>query len=494
MKKKNASFRTLLSSIASRRKLRNGTFSILLTLLVLSACILGSILGDTLENQYALQRDFSFNGATTQSRITTEQLQMLDEDVHIYVLSSLGNTNQSLLSLLTRYAAITDHLTFSQENISANPLLLTRFEDILGENEVSSDCIIVHCEKNDRARVLVEDDFAVAAYDADTGFFVNTGINYDKPLTEAIVYVAQDDPLTLQLLRGHGELSGENMALMQQMLTEANYQLQEVNLLSGGTLDVQSPLLILCPQLDMNEKELQLLMDFANAGGDFFIVSHYSDPLDLTHFNTLYRTFGISFFSGLTIAKAEDTQSYYNNTQAYLMPRMHDHELTRPLIESGHDVLLMPGSRAIFLPESTVGGLIVEPLIISGQSYIRDYVHAEPDMMAQQPDDAEGYFALAALCTRISDEGQVSKAHVIGNSIMFTHYDIENITYSRDYLLRAVQYLQGQAPINLDISAKQGIRQSLTLGSLAPAVIIIILLPLLVLLIALKILLPRRHL
>ena len=168
MKKAFSAVRHLFKLLFSHRKLRSGAFSLLLTGLVLTVCILTCMMGDMLEDRFALQMDFSFNNATTQSKITTEQLQLLDKDVHIYILSSLGNSNQSLLSLLTRYAAISDHITFSQENISANPLLLTRFRDLLGENEVTSDCAIVYCEKTNRARILAEDDFSVAEYDLNT--------------------------------------------------------------------------------------------------------------------------------------------------------------------------------------------------------------------------------------------------------------------------------------------------------------------------------------
>ena len=66
--------RKIKNRLLSNPRLRFGSFSVLLSVLVTTALILLVIAFDHLEDKYALQRDLSFNGATTQSRITTEVL------------------------------------------------------------------------------------------------------------------------------------------------------------------------------------------------------------------------------------------------------------------------------------------------------------------------------------------------------------------------------------------------------------------------------------
>ena len=61
-------------------KLRSGAFAALLTVLVLLALILLCAAGDAAEKKYALQTDFSFNGATTQSAATREALSGIGRD------------------------------------------------------------------------------------------------------------------------------------------------------------------------------------------------------------------------------------------------------------------------------------------------------------------------------------------------------------------------------------------------------------------------------
>lgn len=476
-----------------RRLWNKRLFSFLITVMFLAVCVLAAMLFDTLEERFALQKDFSFNGATTQSRIASQQLKALNKPVHIYVVSSTGSRDNTLYALLTRYAAESNYFTFSEESVSRSPMLLTAFQDVLNQREVSGDCLIVHCEQTNRTRVIISEDFIVYEYDTATGYYVPSGINYDKVLTESIVFVAQEEPLSVQLLRGHSEISGDDLNVITQTLTLANYNIKEVNLQSGGTLDVNEPLLILCPQLDLSEKELSLLMQFANAGGHFFVISDYTDPIP-ANYSAFLRTWGIDFYTGLVMAQPDDRQSYYDEGPAFLMPRMTETEMTLPLIESARDTLLLPGSRAIYLPETAPEGVYMETQLVTGRAYVRDYVHVEPDQTAQQPTDAEGYFALSVLSSRVSEEGKVSRMLVTGNAEMFTNWWIHENTYAADYLLRGIQYLQGEIPISLDIAGKTAVREPLTLHSLTPLIITIALLPLLVFVIALRVLLPRKHL
>ncbi|MCI5772884.1 MAG: GldG family protein [Clostridiales bacterium] len=484
---------SLVSRLRARRRQRTGALSTVLTVLVLVICILLCVAGDRLEDRYALQQDFSFNGATTQSRVSAEQLAKVTRDVHVYLITSTGAPNQTVLSLLTRYAAQNSHISFSQENLSQNPLLATRFQDVLGENAISGDCIVVHCADTDRARILSEDDFTVYSYNIETGYYNADGFNYEKPLTEAIAFTAQDDPLTVQVLRGHGELSGDDYQLIEDLLTNANYAVRDLSLTAGDKPDATAPLLILCPQSDLSEQETQALVAFAEEGGQFLILSNYSDPATLTNFNALLRRYGIGLYSGLCMAKEENQQDYYDDKPAFLLPIMQQNELTQPLIDEGRTTLLMPGSRALSVSDD-MSGLTVKPLLLSGDAYVRDYVHAAPDDVAQQDTDETGVFPLATLSTLLESSGQVSHAVVVGNSLMLTDYWIMNNTYSGEFFLRAVQYLQNDAPISLSIPAKQSVRQSLSLGSMMPAVLTLAVLILAIVFIALRVLLPRKHL
>lgn len=482
-----------LHRLKHNRKLRCGGFSAALTAGVVVCTLLVGALADGLEKRFALTVDCSFNGATTQGEVTDSVLAQVNKSVHIYAIVPEEGENATLLSLLNRYAAASGYVTYSRESILKNPVLLTQFADALGENEVSGDCLIVSCPETGRARVLDEDDYYTYSYNTETGYFDAAGFTYEKSLTEAILYVTQDTLPTIQILTGHGELTETDTASMESTLISANYLVQRVNLLAGDSLDPESPLMLLSPRYDLNDDELEKLLIFARAGGDFFIVSQYSDPLTLENYNALLRVYGVEAYPGLVIAKESDTASYYSDSPVYLMPYMQETNATLPLLAAGKDILLLGGARAFHMPKETADGLFLFPVLLTGQAYIRDYQDGV-SLSDQQESDIEGVFPVALWADKMFEDGTLSHAFVIGNMTVFLDYWVQNNTDSTAFLLQMVRSLQGKDPVNLDILPKNALREGLTLGSMAPAVAAAVLLPLLVALGAALVLLPRKNL
>lgn len=480
-------------SILKNRKLRCGGFSALLTALALVFAVLLGALADTAETRYALTLDCSFNAATTQGETTRAVLAQLERDVHIYALvSETEGKNATLFSLLERYAAASPHVTYSQESAVRNPVLLSQFSDALGENDVTGDCLIVSCPETGRARVLNESNYYVYSYNSDTGYFDQAGYTYEKSVTEAILYVSQDELPVVQILTGHGELSAEDAAVLEETLVNANYLVKRVSLQAGDTLDPESPLMILSPRLDFSDGELDSLMAFAKAGGDFFFGMQYSDSLTLENYNALLRAYGVTPYPGLVIAKEEDADSYYD-APVYLMPYMQETNATLPLISAGKNILLLAGARAFHTDLEHDGNVTLLPVLATGEAYIRNY-QDEASLSEQQPGDEEGRFAVALWADKMYEDGTVSHAFVIGNLTLFLDYWTLNNTDSQAFLLQIVRSLQGKFPVSLDILPKNALRAGLSLGNITPAVVVTALLPLLVALGAALVLLPRKNL
>lgn len=481
-----------LQKIKRNPKLRCGSFSLLLTAGVIIAVLLLGWLSDTLENRFALKIDCSFNQATLQGDVTKEVLNLLQEDVHIYALTTEEGRNNTLMALLERYQ-VSDHITVSEENLVQSPVLLTRFSDALGENKVSTDCLIVHCPATDRARVLTNNDYYTYDYDPETGYYTQGYLNYEKCITEAIVYVTEDIMPTIQILTGHGELTAADTIYLEEALTSANYELERVNLLAGGQLDAQSLLMILSPQYDLSSQELNKILEFSQAGGNLFILTAYDSPVDLPNFNTLLRSYGIIPYPGLVIAQESDTDSYFADSPVLLMPYMQETDATRTLLEAGKNILILSGARAFQIPEILPEGVSLSPVLVTGNAYIRNYLDglATSD---QQPGDEQGRFVVSLWADKIFEDGVQSQAFIMGEEYSFLDIHQLTTTDSKPFLIQMVRSLHDQTPVNLDILPRIGVREGLYLGSLTPAVIIIILLPLVVILGAAIILLPRKNL
>ena len=475
------------------RKFRCGGFSAVLTAAVVLLALLVGALADGLEKRFALQIDCSFNGAATQGAVTDAALAQLEKAVTLYAVIPPSGGDATLLSLLDRYDAASDQVTVRRESLIKNPVLQTQFTDAAGLRQVTEDCLIVSCPETGRARVLAAEDFTLYSYNSETGYFDLTSYSYEKSVTEAILFVTQSEVPRIQLLTGHGEMTAAETEPLEETLTSANYQVERVNLAAGGKLDPQSLLMILAPQYDLSDRELDALMDFARAGGSFFIVSQYSDPLNLDRFQALFRAWGIEAYPGMVIAKEEDKGAYYADSPVILMPAMLETDATRSLLAAGEDILLLTAARAFRLPAKEPAGVMLSPVLATGEAYIRN-IEDGASTAARQPGDEEGRFCVALWSDKMFEDGEVSHAFIMGDMTMFLNYWMQSSTSSTAFLLQMIRSLQGQEPVNLDILPVTAQRGMLALGNITPAVIVTVMLPLLVLLGAALVLWPRKNL
>ena len=90
--------------------------------------------------------------------------------------------------------------------------------------------------------------------------------------------------------------------------------------------------------------------------------------------------------------------------------------------------------------------------------------------LEQQDGDELGPFSLGLQARRVTTEGYVSRAFVLGSSTVLTDSQIHAMTDSQEFTLRVVEFLLNAEPIDLGIMAKSALRpqlsvESVTLGS-----------------------------
>ena len=480
------------------KKLSRRTLHALLCLLFAGLCALCVVLTDYAESKYALRTDLSFNSISTQSEATKNVLRALKEPVHIYAVFSDGKDDRQLIELLNRYQAETDMLTWSQENLTRNPLLGEIVSDHPDDSAVGSDCLIIRNTLTGRTRVLSGKNYVQYGYSLEQGVYEITGWTYEKSITEAVLYVTADELPVLQVLTGHDELSKEDTYVMADKLTSANYSLVYVDLLRGDTLSPAAPLLILSPRRDLMDSELAAVKDFTRAGGSLFITVDYNDPdaAQLPNFMALYREYGFEVLDGIVLADEKDASSYYMST-ANLLPDMNYSEVTGVMKASGFEQIIVPGARGFKMPESERRDLMLEVCLQSKNSaYIRHIGENEEATLAKQPGDPEGVFALALCADRAFSDGMRSRAFIMGNSAMFMDASGQMFayTYSGELLLSAMQYVHGGETIDLSIVPREVMREPLWFDSAAAPVLLLTLAPLIVAVLALAVLRPRKHL
>ena len=101
---------------------------------------------------------------------------------------------------------------------------------------------------------------------------------------------------------------------------------------------------------------------------------------------------------------------------------------------------------------------------------------------------------LAVLCDRGFDDGTRSRAFFIGNSSAFTSEQVYSLSYSNELLLQVMQVLRGSDNLDLSILPRDAVRPAFNdRGSLIP-VLLLTVPPLLVAVLAVAVLQPRKYL
>lgn len=474
-------------------RLRYGSLSTLLLAAALAALLLLNVLVTTLETDRSWRMDCSFNALTTHSEVTTALLAQLPYPVHLYALFPRGQEDLPLMELLNRYAAASDLVTWEQTDVSLNPGLLTRFRDESSEADVTTDSLIVSCEATGRWRVLTPSDYVTWSFNPTTGLYESAGWSYERAISSAIAYVTQDEIPRVLIVQGHGELDETAAAAFASLLTRNNYEvvfgrLAELDPAPGDLLALLSPV------RDLSDSELATVTSFASQGGSLLFTCDYSDPIDrMPNVASLLRAYGFLPKDGIVIASPDEPGTYYDNTRINLIPTMLMGDTTADLAANGYTTLLLTSCRAFETPGDSDTGLIVTPVLSSGErAYLHDPSSASLSL-DQQEGDETGPFALALEATRFSAEGNVSRAFVLGSSVLMTTEEIYAMTDAEAFLLRVAEYLLGRPSSDLDIMARQATRPALSARSYGPGSLLLVGLPLAVIGAALIILYPRRH-
>jgi len=473
-------------------KWRFGSYSAMVMAVLIAIGILVNIAVNSLETTYGWRRDFSFNGYTMTGEETEAALATLTEPVTLYLLYQSNDLDSELYEVLLPYQRLSDLITVKTVDLAKNPGFISLFEGDL-QSSITTDTVVVSCETTGRYKVLSYEDFITQGYNIETGSFEIAGLAYEKSVTEAILYVSQSEIPIIGISQGHGELSTDTMETLISFLQSNSYDVQTVNLLAGDTLDDIDLLIIADPYKDFTDGEIETLKAYAQNGGNFFVIRDYTDPLDLQNYQSLLKSYGVIPLAGIVVAGEEDTGSYYGE-RIYLLPYFNYMDMTLPLIESGMDVLLLVGASAFETPDDqTDASLSAATVLKSGvNAYLRDTTDGNSSIDYQEG-DRKGELTLAILSARMHSNGNISRMFAIGNSTVFTDEYIYQRTFNQAFILQLLYELMPQKTVSLDIAAKTALRPGLTVQSIGPAVALLASLPVLILLLALFVLMPRRN-
>ena len=469
-------------------KLKYGSVSALMLAMVLIALIALNAGIYALEKNKGWRIDLSFNGILSQSADTKAVIESLDKPVEIYALFRKASEREwpELQELLDKYAAASDRITWKQVDPMVDQLLVNRFST---DNAVPVEGnLIVWCEQTNRFRIVGGEDFIGQGFDIETGELVYENLTFESSITSAIAYVVKDRVAKAVIMQGHDEYKLEFLTDFQNLLEANQFEVVYQDLKEEGyTPNPEDLLIFFDPLKDLTETELKTLTEFAGKGGSFLFACDTDVSMDnMPRYMTLLRSYGFEPLEGFAEASQVDRNSYYES-QTYLVPEMCSTDITMDLVGTDRDFLILPGTRAFAEPEEGDRNLVISVVLrAAGTAVIRT------DTTVTTPDGTEG-FPLALQARRVTNEGYVSRAFIIGSGYTLTDKGLYSITRSQELTVNVMDFLMQQGVTGLNIAPKDAARPGLKTESLNLGSILLIALPLSVLFAALLILGPRKN-
>ena len=469
-------------------KLKYGSVSALMLAMVLIALIALNAGIYALEKNKGWRIDRSFNGILSQSADTKAVIESLDKPVEIYALFRKASEREwpELQELLDKYAAASDRITWKQVDPMVDQLLVNRFST---DNAVPVEGnLIVWCEQTNRFRIIGGEDFIGQGFDIETGELVYENLTFESSITSAIAYVVKDRVAKAVIMQGHDEYQLEFLTDFQNLLEANQFEVVYQDLKEEGyTPNPEDLLIFFDPLKDLTETELKTLTEFAGKGGSFLFACDTDVSMDnMPRYMTLLRSYGFEPLEGFAEASQVDRNSYYES-QTYLVPEMCSTDITMDLVGTDRDFLILPRTRAFAEPEEGDRNLVISVVLrAAGTAVIRT------DTTVTAPDGTEG-FPLALQARRVTNEGYVSRAFIIGSGYTLTDKGLYSITRSQELTVNVMDFLMQQGVTGLNIAPKDAARPGLKTESLNLGSILLIALPLSVLFAALLILGPRKN-
>lgn len=316
-------------NIRSRQALRGGSYSLVLTAVVLAILIAVNLFASALPTTLT-KLDISSGKLYSVTSNTKAVVNNLQQDVTIYWVVQADKEDSILENLLGKYESLSSHI----DVVKKNPDIFPTFTESYTDEDVPNNSLIV--ESGDRFRYVSFNDIYETEPDYYSYTYSVTGFDGEGALTSAIDYVVTEDLPKLYLLEGHGEAALPDT--FADSVDKANITTAALSLLTVDAVpDDADALMIFAPQTDISEEEASMLSDYTAGGGKLFVISGPVKGATLTHLESLLAEHGVSAVEGIAI---EGSRDHYAGYPYVLLPDLQSSTITAPLTEDSYYALV----------------------------------------------------------------------------------------------------------------------------------------------------------
>ncbi|GHU68607.1 hypothetical protein FACS1894184_11010 [Clostridia bacterium] len=479
------------------RRFRYGGYAIIATVLVIAALVVVNIAVKAGEDNWALRWDLSYNSITKFSDTTKNALAELKQPVKYYVMASPGSENAQLMEVLDRFRAGSSHISVTVVDPDKNPGLVNKFRGTA--SALSNSSVVVANEDETRFKVYTYYDMVNISTDQQSGQPYISSYKFEQVLAQGLLYVTSSKTYTAYFMEGHGEASVAELASLTTLLNSNNYDTASLPLGVDAPDPTSSVILIVDPQRDIDEQTRESLMTYAQNGGGFVFVWNVTTPADLPNFQALLDYYNAGFEQGVVVANIDDAAQYYYSP-IYVLSKIGEHDITKPLTDAGNAYILAMQSVAIKPPEMVKNEVSITPLLSSGTgSFLADPTVQRTDWKRGSNEPAGPFdMATAVLRHNFADPSKESRAIALGSVGAIASSQAITQFNNGEFIMSALKWTAKDDAVNLSVMSKQAQRGALRITSQSEVYVLaglsILLLPLLTLAAALVVTLRRRHL
>lgn len=390
---------TVKTKIRKKNAYRGGVVSALILLAALLAAVALNLLAGALPRK-ATKIDLTGRGVYSLSGETTERLRALEEKVTLTLLAPAGKEDSVLLSVLEKYAAESPMVVFEEKD----PALYPHYAERFTEEAVSENSVVVESAR--RARFIAygdlyrtdvdEEVYAATGTEGVTTLFVG-----ESRITSAIDFVTGDRLPKLLRLTGHGEAAlPEGFAAG---LALANYEVEEIRLLSLPAVPEGDLLLINDPETDLTEEEAQAIGEFLGKGGSLLLLTDY-ETKELPRIDALTASYGMRAARGLVV-EGDGGHAIYSYPY-YLLPDAGDGEIAGS-VKDRDFLAVTPMAHGILFEENLPKALVPEELLkTSGKAYLKAGIRDGESVEKDAGDPTGAYLIGAAAMKNAGEENE----------------------------------------------------------------------------------------
>lgn len=385
MYNKNENSNQTPASTGRARRTRVGSYSAIVTALILAVLIVANVILYSLPQEFTLF-DTTQTEWTEVSEETLNFIQSVDTPISIYAICENEDINFQFNSLLQKYADANDNITVEVIDPIANPHFVEKYTDAT----ISNNSVIVVSEKRSKVIDSEEMTYYVSQFiNSLTGSESDYKMSYSEMqqfyqqyyqymdieqffqaetlITSAIDYVTINNVPQTYVLETTGDSKMDEI-LTEMLTVNANLEMNTLNLKTSEAVpEDASCIIIYDAKDDITDIEYTKIEAFLNAGGSLCMIT---DPSNTGHKNLmkLAAIYGCAAEEGMV----RDTEtSHYNQDTSILLPEISTtHAVTYELLSSYYTVQF-PTAHSIVISDELPEGVKADPLFYTSKKGYR---------------------------------------------------------------------------------------------------------------------------